>query len=49
MLIIIPLLQMGKKCKQGQIFFAWAPKSLHFKFQGDCSMELKDICSEKKL
>ena len=24
---------------------SWAPKSLCFKFHGDCNMKLKDICS----
>ena len=34
-----------KKWKQWQIFFSWAPKSLCFKFHGDCNMKLKYICS----
>ena len=39
--------QMGKKWKQWQIFFSWAPKSL---WMVTAAMKLKDTCSlEEKL
>ena len=34
--------QIGKKCKQWQILFSWAPKSL---WTVTAAMKLKDICS----
>ena len=37
-----PHKQMGKKWKQCQALFSWAPKSLQFVNE---AMELKDACS----
>ena len=38
----ITLWQTGKKCKQRQILFSWAPKSLQMV---TAAMRLKDACS----